>query len=211
MNQVQNIFVYGSLTEGMVHYGRVQEFVKTIRPATIQAYCYRLPVGYPALIEPEVASVDAAPSAVISDVPGQVLEIEARELVFKILDEFHGFNPIQIEKSLFYKKEVEVLLSEGERLAAHCYFLNPSKLPAQSQALTDGDWMKSLSTQPALPHQLSEAQVTYIKRLGASTGREIVPIDLGLYRELMKLELIVDKGRRLALTKLGKDVYKYLS
>ena len=40
---------------------------------------------------------------------------------------------------------------------------------------------------------------------------DIIPIDdLTLYRELMKLELIVDKGRRLALSSLGKEVYNHL-
>ena len=58
--------------------------------------------------------------------------------------------------------------------------------------------------------QLSEKQATYVKRLGKSTSREIVPIDLNLYRELMNLELIVDKGRRLALSKLGLEVYRHL-
>ncbi len=57
---------------------------------------------------------------------------------------------------------------------------------------------------------LTERQEAYIKKLGKSTGREIVPIDLPLYRELMNLELIVDKGRRLALSKLGHEVYRNL-
>ncbi len=54
--------------------------------------------------------------------------------------------------------------------------------------------------------ELSPRQATYVKRLSQITGREIVPIDLDLYRELLKLEIIIDKGRRLALTKLGKMV-----
>lgn len=58
---------------------------------------------------------------------------------------------------------------------------------------------------------LTEKQASYIKRLNHTSGREIIPIDLNLYRELMKLELIVDKGRRLALSKLGKEVAKSLA
>lgn len=58
----------------------------------------------------------------------------------------------------------------------------------------------------ALMHELTPRQTTYVKRLSQVTGREIVPIDLDLYRELLKLGLIVDKGRRLALSKLGKEV-----
>lgn len=56
-----------------------------------------------------------------------------------------------------------------------------------------------------------ERQKSYVQKLGLTLGREIVPIDLPLYRELMNLELIVDKGRRLALSKLGQEVYRYLS
>jgi hypothetical protein len=65
--------------------------------------------------------------------------------------------------------------------------------------------------EPVFTEKLSEKQKSYVQRLGAISGREIVPIDLGLYRELMNLELIVDKGRRLALSKLGQEVYRYLS
>jgi hypothetical protein len=74
----------------------------------------------------------------------------------------------------------------------------------------DGDWKSLLLNQANLLDKLTERQKTYIQRLGASLGREIVPIDLPLYRELMNLELIVDKGRRLALSKLGQEVYRYL-
>ena len=57
---------------------------------------------------------------------------------------------------------------------------------------------------------LTQRQIAYIKKLGGTTGRDIVPIDLDLYRQLMKMELIVDKGRRLALSKRGKELYEYL-
>lgn len=57
---------------------------------------------------------------------------------------------------------------------------------------------------------LTENQKRYILKLGASSGRDIVPIKLELYRELMNKGLVVDKGRRLALTALGKEVYRYL-
>lgn len=207
MNHVENIFVYGSLTEGMVHYDRIKSLVKSVRPAWAFAFCFRLPVGYPVLTEVDPQGLGRSATRV----GGQILQIEASELLFKILDEFHGYNPLQIEKSLSFKKEIQVFDESGLNFSAQTYYVNPAKLPAQSVYLEDGDWRRSLNSNPALPHQLSEAQVSYIKKLGASTGREIVPIDLALYRELMKLEIVVDKGRRLALTKLGKDVYKYLS
>jgi len=70
--------------------------------------------------------------------------------------------------------------------------------------------MTVTSQKPNFLDQLTAKQVNYIKKLGSSSGRDIVPIDMELYRELMKMELIVDKGRRLALTKLGKEVFSYL-
>ena len=63
---------------------------------------------------------------------------------------------------------------------------------------------------PSIVNQLTERQSSYIRKLSQTTGRDIVPIDLDLYRELMKLNLIVDKGRRLALSKLGKEIARFL-
>lgn len=206
MNQVERFFVYGSLSKGMVHYDRISTFVKDIKPAWTLGYCYRLPVGYPVLLESDPYASDADGDRI----SGHLVEIEGQDLVFKIFDEFHGHSPLNPEKSLFNKKTVQVGVDDGTMLDATIYLLNPGKLPAHSCRIAGGDWMKSLQDIPALPQTLSEKQIGYVRRLGSSTGREIVPIDLALYRELMKLELIVDKGRRLALTKLGKEVYRFI-
>ena len=112
MNHIEHIFVYGSLTEGMVHYDRVKNFVKSVYPAWASGYCFRLPVGYPVLSE----TCPQAEGATSVRVEGQVLEIEATDVVFKILDEFHGFNPLQLEKSLFFKKPVQVQPEAGSNL-----------------------------------------------------------------------------------------------
>jgi len=130
-----------------------------------------------------------------------------------LLDEFHGVNRMDPVKSLYFRKEVSVQTSGnlGAAQKAWVYFLNPAKLPAKSVQIPGGDWKSSLQTEPALTEKLTERQKTYVLRLGAISGREIVPIDLPLYRELMNLELIVDKGRRLALSKFGQEVYRYLS
>ena len=206
MSQVERFFVYGSLSKGMVHFDRIASFIKDIRPAWTLGHCYRLPVGYPVLLES-----DPYASEVSGDrISGSLVEMEGSDLVFKIFDEFHGHSPLNPEKSLFNKKTVQVGCEDGETHDATVYLLNPAKLPAHSCRIAGGDWMKSLQDAAPLPQTLSEKQMNYVRRLGSSTGREIVPIDLALYRELMKLELIVDKGRRLALTKLGKEVYRFL-
>lgn len=195
------LFVYGSMSEGMVHYHKISEFVRNSVPGAIRGRAYRLRVGYP-IVTDEAEDF----------IPGEILSIEANPLLLSLLDEFHGFKPDQPEKSLFFRKEVQVRLeaaSEGSQ-SAWVYLANPRKVPINALVIEGGDWRRNLSEEPRLTEKLTERQKQYIQRLGSSTGREIVPIDLNLYRELMNLEMIVDKGRRLALSKLGHEVYRYL-
>lgn len=192
-------FVYGSMTEGFVHFSKIKAFVQSSQPGFIKGAAYRLKVGFPVVL------------AEGSDkVTGQLLEIKTSDLLLGLLDEFHGVHAADPSKSLFHKHEVTVLLESGEVVSALAYLLNPAKLPKDAKVIEGGDWVAALREQPPLTSQLSERQASYIQRLGRSTGREIVPIDLALYRELMNLELIVDKGRRLALSKAGQEVYRYL-
>lgn len=193
-------FVYGSLCEGMVHFSKIQNFIESSFPAHIRATAYRLKVGFPALVN---TGADL--------VPGHLVELKSSDLLIALLDEFFGFNPLNPEKSLYHRQESLVSVDGGGIEKAWAYFLNPAKLPSNASAIHGGDWQKSLEEQPALTQKLSERQKLYIAKLGASSGREIVPIDLQLYRELMNLELIVDKGRRLALSKLGHEVYRHLA
>jgi hypothetical protein len=63
----------------------------------------------------------------------------------------------------------------------------------------------------SIAQQLTDKQRSYVLKLGAARARDIVPIqDLNLYRELLKLEMIVDKGRRLALSQFGRQVHQHL-
>ncbi|MBV2167583.1 MAG: gamma-glutamylcyclotransferase [Bdellovibrio sp.] len=194
-------FVYGSFCEGMVHFSKIQNFMESSIFARVKATAYRLKVGFPAMVK---GGSDL--------VPGQLVELKGSDLLVSLLDEFFGFNRQDPEKSLYSREEVDVF-PEGasQPVKAWVYFLNPLKMPVNASVIPGGDWKRSLEEQPSLTSRLTEKQVTYIQRLGRSTGREIVPIDLNLYRELMNLELIVDKGRRLALSKLGQEVYKHLA
>ncbi len=196
----QRIFVYGSFCQGMVHYDKISKYLVASTPARAQGSVYRLQVGYPVYLNQGQDWV-----------PGQLMEVEAPEVLFRILDEFHGHSPLQPNKSLYQKVSVQVTLTDsGDVSWATTYALNPSKLPRSAQKIEGGDWKRALAERPSLVESLSAKQLQYIGRLGTSTGREIVPIDLQLYRELMNLDLIVDKGRRLALSSLGKEVYRFL-
>lgn len=193
-------FAYGSMCEGMVHFSKIQSFIESSVPAQIRATAYRLKVGFPALVN--------SGSDIIS---GHLLEVRSSDLLLGLLDEFFGVNQLDPAKSLYHRQESTVSV-EGQGLQkAWVYYLNPQKLPPTAAVIQGGDWQKSLEELPALTEKLTEKQKSYISKLGSSSGREIVPIDLQLYRELMNLELIVDKGRRLALSKLGHEVYRHLA
>jgi gamma-glutamylcyclotransferase (GGCT)/AIG2-like uncharacterized protein YtfP len=194
-------FIYGSMSEGLVHFSKISDFISSSEEATIQSHAYRLKVGYPVLVE---GGQDLIPGQLVT-----MRTLTTSELLLSILDEFHGFQRLDEAKSLYIRREI-IVETGGHQVQAWCYFLNPKKLPSNAARIEGGDWKASLRRDPPLTAKLTDRQRNYVQRLGASIGREIVPIDLGLYRELMNLELIVDKGRRLALSKLGQEVYRYL-
>lgn len=194
----QKFFVYGSMTQGFVHFQRIQEFITQTQSAFMKGSVYRLQVGFPVVLEQGQDSI-----------PGQLVTLQSNDLLFSLLDQFHGYDVQDEARSLYFRRRLSVATEQGTE-EVWVYVLNPAKLPKTAVRIADGDWLQSLQQSPALTAQLTERQVTYIQRLGASKGREIVPIDLPLYRELMNLEIIVDKGRRLALSKLGNEVFRYL-
>lgn len=193
-------FVYGAMSEGHVHWSKVSAFIEKVSPAAVKGSAWRLKVGYPVLMKDGLDRVE-----------GQLLELRGSDILLGILDEFHGFNRFDPEKSLFQREETAVLTDAGEFVQAWVYHLNPRKLPSTAKPIPGGDWRRTLATEPALTEKLTERQKCYLMKLAAASGREIVPInDMGLYRELMNLELIVDKGRRLALSKFGQEVVRHL-
>lgn len=200
-----SLFVYGSLSEGMVHFNKISQYIVAKEQATVAGLVFRLPSGYPVFTN-SISANNEHPDRV----PGAIVHLAAPEVAFHILDEFHGVSLLAPEKSLFFKETTFAETIDGEKKECFIYSMNRAKLPKGAQRIEAGDWLNNFTNQPALPTTLTERQATYIRKLSQSSGRDIVPIDITLYRELMKLDLIVDKGRRLALSKLGLEVARYL-
>lgn len=195
----ERLFVYGSLCSGERHHSLISNFVVDLRPARARGSVYRLQVGYPVLVDSERQWIE-----------GELVTLRDPERLFPILDSFHGFSPQRKDQSLFLRKQAAVLTEVSQSISGWAYFVSKDRLPVSAKEIPDGNWKKSLQSHPPLLAKLTERQISYIRKLGACSGREIVPIDLALYRELMSLEIIVDKGRRLALSRLGLEVYRYL-
>jgi gamma-glutamylcyclotransferase (GGCT)/AIG2-like uncharacterized protein YtfP len=194
------LFVYGSMMKGMVHHNKLAAMVKEVKPASCEGVLYRLPVGYPVMVE--------GPGTV----KGELLTLNSFKDIIKIIDEFEGYSATTPDKSLNLRVEKPVLVDGAKKPStSFVYVLNPVKLPKEATRIESGDYREVMTVQPPLSNQLSDSQKRYILKLGASSGRDIVPINLDIYRDLLNKGLIVDKGRRLALTNLGFDVYKYLA
>lgn len=189
-----SFFMIGSWTEGMFHFQKIKPHVVSIKPGQISARIYRLPVGFPVLIEDN--------SELAHNIDGQILEIAVDDTLIALLDSFHGVHPTDSSKSLFFRKQIN---------AMNVYMINPAKLPKAAVEISGSCWKKSIAEAPPLPMTLTDKQKEIVRQLGNIKGRDVVLVkDLTLYRDLMKMELIVDKGRRLALSPLGKDVFQYL-
>lgn len=198
------IFVCGSMSEGMVHYNKVEPYVVEKAKVMALGQVHRLPVGYHVFTDHDLMEGDS------TKIEGLLLTLDIPNVLVHILDEFHGVRPATPEKGLHLKKSIKVFDSHGMIHEAIVYSFNPKKITKACKRVEGGNWVQEFQDKPPITLNLTDRQAQYIQKLGESTGREIVPIDLKLYRELMNLDLIVDKGRRLALTKLGKDVYHYM-
>ena len=193
-------FAIGSWTEGMLNFEKLKNFIVSYETASIEGSVYRLPVGFPVLLDHGA-----------DQIMGQLIELKIDETLLTLMDSFHGVHLMDSAKGLHQRIIKTVRKISGQIEQAHVYIFNPKKLSKNAERIAGGEWKQSLQQTPPLPEILTEKQKSYVVKLGSVKGRDIVPInDLSLYRELMKLELIVDKGRRLALSSLGKDVYNHL-
>lgn len=193
-----SIFICSALSGANSFFDRFQNLIVSSERGVIQASVYRTKVGFPVLCK-----------TVRDSIKGTVFRFSASEMGLHILDELMGFSPQNPSLSLTHRESIRVQTDSGIQ-EAFVYFLNPERANNEIKYIENGDWEKVLQDHPPIPRKLNEKQRNYIQKLGKSSGRDIVPIDLALYRELMNLELVIDKGRRIALTKLGQEVYRYL-
>lgn len=196
----QCFFAYGSFEENQIHFPKIAQFITQQKRAFLKADIYRLSCGFP-VVELQNAS---------QLIEGNLLELSTPESYWVILDQLLGVDGLKPEKSLFQRKEVEVMTDNYSKISCQVYCLNPKKLTKKLTKITDGDWKKNMVKQPPIVNLLQDRHKDYIVRLSKTKGRDILPIKLDLYRELLSMELIVDKGRRLALTPLGKEASLFI-
>ena len=112
-DQLQHLFVYGTLKPGHGNYRRIESHVHSARPGTIQGILIDCG-AFPALLHGE------------GIVKGMVLKVDAEAL--RITDFIEGYHP-DSGHSLYTRDEVQVNLDDGETIAAWTYFYaNPDHI-----------------------------------------------------------------------------------
>ncbi len=196
----RSFFIYGIYDENQKCHSRFKNFIVRKEKAYTKGSLHLLSCGL-GLLSAEGQSV----------IPGHFVEVDAPESYWPILDMLCGFDPSSPKKSLVHRQAISVSLLEAQPVQVEAYCINPEKKIVGSKKL-EGEELDMYFNQPTtcLIDKLTERQKTYIQKLAQAKGREIVPVDMALYRELMSLELIVDKGRRLALSRLGSEISLFL-
>ncbi len=201
----EKVFVYGSFTEGLIHNAKIDKYVERREKAYVMGHAFLMPVGYPVLVFPCEKTKSLQPE----QIQGEFLTLNAPEIVHKILDDFHGVVKANPEKGLYFKSLTNVYL-EGGQVQSCVYNLNPKKLTKACKPIKGDQWQSVLQAAPDYSSELNVDQIAYMKQLASIKGRETHRYNLELCRQLMKLEIVVDKGRRFSLTPLGKDILRYL-
>lgn len=201
----KTVFVYGSFTKGLIHNTKIEQYIEVREKAYVYGHAYLLNVGYPTLVldGPKLKSKPA------QKIYGEMLTLCAPDLVHRILDDFHGVSLSVPEKGLYFKSQAMVYTQDNS-LESIIYHLNPKKLCKSSAYIAGGNWQEAFERAPRPQDLLTEGQIEYMKHLSSIKGRQTHRYNLDLCRQLMKLEMVVDKGRRFSLTRLGKDVLRYL-
>ena len=197
-----SFFLYGIYAEGQKCFPRFQNLIESetgLRAAYVKGSLNKLACGLPLLS-----------SQGDQMIPGQLVKLNIAENHWPILDAINGYNPLNLKKSLLVRETVEVVVPESASVTAQAYCLNFARTAQTFDQLKDNEVNEILSQPVGLVEKLTERQKTYLQKLSQAKGREIIPVDMALYRELMSLELIIDKGRRIALTRLGLEISHFL-
>lgn len=195
-----SFFLYGAYDEDQTSHSRFKEFVIKKEKAYAKGSLYTLSCG-----------LNLMTTVGDTVIPGNLVELGGPESYLSILDSLSGYNPSSLKKSLVLRERLFVSTTEAQPVETQTYCLNTNIKIAGLRQLDTEELSGAVGQQNAtLVDKLTERQKTYIQRLSQAKGREIVPVDLALYRELMSLELIVDKGRRLALSRLGSEISFFL-
>lgn len=122
------LFVYGTLLSKAENHDLIRG-AKLVGKGMIRAALFELSVGFPAiLLEP-------------GKTYGEVYE--ADDDLLEELDEFEGYYPDRPEDCVYFRKAVEVSMSDGTKCEAEVYYMDRDQLARFSaEYVPNGKWGK---------------------------------------------------------------------
>lgn len=195
MQSEQKLFVFGSFSNGMFHFKKIERFISRSEKAKIQASAHLLMSGVTVLSEGR------------DRVSGEVITLKESEAAFALLDSWYGLHK---EEALFACETVEVTFENGETSEARAYFMRPSQIPPTAKHVRNIEEWKPVFHQERSPlSRLTEREVEYLKKI-KEAGRSRLNYNLDLCRALESTQLIEDKGRRYSLSRLGEELVQFV-
>jgi len=191
-----SFFTYGAFSKGQVHYSKFSKMIVGRKKAFVKANAYRLHCGYPILDTSKTEELIA----------GTLVELEAPESFWSVLDGLLGVDQLEAEKGFLKRCSILTMIDSFTSIKAQTYCINPKKLTKAHKKINRYQWPHEINKELKILTKLNDRHRQFLSRLSKVRGRDIVPIELDIYRELLSMDIIVDRGRRLALTPLGKEV-----
>lgn len=129
---IKQVFVYGTLMEGMENYWLLQPYVVSITPAVLAgAEIYHLADGYPALV------FTGSPA----QVKGQIIELSSMDKALPMLDDLEEFFGDGHPDNLYDRKIRTAYSLSGEQAEVYVYaWARPEQLAALGETVKDGCW-----------------------------------------------------------------------
>ena len=135
-------------------------------------------------------------------VEGVLVDLEAPESFWAVLDGLMGVNQLEAEKCFLNRCSAPIRIDSFTTNKAQTYCINPKKITKSHKKINRYQWCYEVNKVVKDLKKLNNRHRQYISKLSQVKGRNVVPIEMDIYRELLSMDLIVDRGRRLALTPL---------
>src|SRR5687768_945477 len=101
----------------------------SLESAVFKGSVYRSKCGFPLLAKEGDDSVI-----------GSLYDVKSIESFHSLMDEMMGFNPQNLEQSLYHRELIQVQTDSFENVIAWGYLLNPLRISAELTLIENGDW-----------------------------------------------------------------------
>lgn len=127
------LFVYGSLRRDAKHdvFSKIEDHIDYVGRGYFTGELFDLG-KYPGAIEAEDGKVK-----------GEVYAIaDHRNEIFRLLDNYEGYNRNNLHKSLFIRKRTTIKLSNGKKISVWIYLYNRPERIRKAKPISSGDYLR---------------------------------------------------------------------